>query len=192
MKRNILWAVVLIFVASLLNSSVAEPTSEVIDQHPGIKAPDFALNDLDGNLVKLSDFNGKVVILDFWATWCPPCRKEIPHFIELENEFKDKGLAIIGVSVDQGGVEIVKTFVEQTPGMDYPVLWLDQRNSSEAQVSQTYQNLLSPSERGGIPFTYIIDKDGYVRKHFVGYRDKEVFLKMITPLLAEGKTQSGK
>lgn len=76
-------------------------------------APDFALTDLDGKTVKLSNFDGNVRIVDFWATWCPPCRKEIPHFQKLHETYGDKGLTIIGISLDQNGAEAVKPFAEQ-------------------------------------------------------------------------------
>ena len=188
MKKVMLLATVLIFVFSIVNSACTQPSSTTIDQHPSVKAPEFTLSDLDGNQVSLSDFKGKVVILDFWATWCPPCRKEIPHFIELEKEYTDQGLVVVGVSLDQGGVEVVQGFVNKTSNMDYTVLWLDQRSSTQAQISQEYQNILTPSERGGIPFTFIIDRDGYVRNQFVGYREKSVFQDEILPLLEEGKS----
>src|SRR5919197_569137 len=84
----------------------------------GTLAPDWKLTDLGGKTVKFSDFRGKVVILDFWATWCMPCRVEIPHFVELQKQYGDKGLAIIGVSLDKQGPELVKNFVKQF-GMNY-------------------------------------------------------------------------
>ncbi len=76
----------------------------------GKPAPPFALLDLNGNKVSLSDYKNKVVILDFWATWCPPCIKEIPHFIELYKEYKNQGLVIVGISLDLQGISIVKAF----------------------------------------------------------------------------------
>ncbi|MHC4586004.1 MAG: peroxiredoxin family protein, partial [Planctomycetota bacterium] len=85
-----------------------KPTQPVADSTPsttGAKlAPAFTLQDLNGKNVSLADFQGKVLILDFWATWCPPCVKEIPHFIELYEQYKDKGFEIVGISLDQAGV----------------------------------------------------------------------------------------
>jgi thiol-disulfide isomerase/thioredoxin len=84
-------------------------------------APAWELNDLSGKPVKFSDFRGKVVILDFWATWCVPCRVEIPHFVELQEQYGNKGLAVIGVSLDEQGLEVVKKFVKQF-GVNYPIV----------------------------------------------------------------------
>ena len=140
------------------------------------KAADFTLKDTKGKTVKLSDYSGKVVILDFWATWCPPCVKEIPHFVELEKEFGGKGLKVIGVSVDQGGLPAIEKFMKKTP-INYPIVLGDQK------VHQSYQSYLPVSERGGIPFTFIIDRQGNIRKHFVGYRPKGVFIKEIESYL---------
>ena len=84
-------------------------------------APDWQLNDLNGKTVKFSDFRGKVVILDFWATWCIPCRIEIPHFVALQKQYGDKGLNVIGVSLDEQGPEIVKKFVKRL-GVTYLIV----------------------------------------------------------------------
>jgi len=79
-------------------------------EHPF--APEFSLPDLTGKTLKLSDYRGKVVLLDFWATWCDPCREEIPHFVELQNKLGDQGFEIIGVSMDDGP-EPVRDFYQQ-------------------------------------------------------------------------------
>lgn len=140
------------------------------------QAPAFTLKDAQGTEFALSDYSGKVIILDFWATWCPPCRMEIPHFIELQNEYGKKGLQVIGVSVDRGGWVVVTPFIDEN-GINYPIIMSDQ------QAYQEYQELLPKSERGGVPFTFIIDKEGIVRDKFVGYREKAVFEAAIKPLL---------
>ena len=75
------------------------------------QAPAWELNDTDGKPVKSSDFAGKVVILDFWATWCPPCKAEMPGFVELQKKYGDKGLVIVGVSLDEQGPAVVKPFM---------------------------------------------------------------------------------
>src|SRR5258708_1011584 len=77
--------------------------SETKPQSRAASAPEWELKDADGKGVKLSDFKGKVVVLDFWATWCGPCRMEIPGFVELQKQYRDKGLVVIGVSLDEGG-----------------------------------------------------------------------------------------
>lgn len=142
----------------------------------GIKAADFKLTDLDGKTVKLSDYKGKVVILDFWATWCPPCVKEIPHFNQLSKTYGAKGLVVLGVSVDEGGAPAVMKFKKKNT-VDYRIA------ISDDATHQTYQNYLPKEERGGIPFTFVIDKQGQIRQHYVGYRPMEVFEGVIKELL---------
>ncbi len=133
-------------------------------------APDFVLKDLEGKDVKLSDFKGKVMILDFWATWCPPCRKEIPHFKELYDKYKAQGLEIIGVALDQEGVSIVKPFAESNK-INYICL------IGNEKVVQDYGGIR------GIPTTFVIDKNGNIYKKYIGYQEKEVFEKDIKDLL---------
>ncbi|MFQ6039393.1 MAG: TlpA family protein disulfide reductase [Candidatus Poribacteria bacterium] len=89
----------------------------------GQPAPDFALTDLEWNTISLSDFKGKVVILDFWATWCGPCAVEIPSFIKMQEEFGEKRFTMLGVSTDDSA-GVVKKFVEEHK-MNYPVLMAD-------------------------------------------------------------------
>src|SRR5215471_17519267 len=85
----------------------------------GNAAPDFSLTDIDGKKLNLADFKGKVVLLDFWATWCTPCREEIPHFVELQKQYGPQGLQVIGISMDDDG-KPVKKFYEEFK-MNYPV-----------------------------------------------------------------------
>jgi len=141
-------------------------------------ALDFTLNDLEGNEVKLSNYEGKVVLVNFWATWCPPCRAEIPHFVEMVDEMGDKGLVILGISLDRGGVPTVEKWLEDNP-VNYTMVM------GNDQVMQDFQALLPQSDRGGIPFTFIFDKTGEVKHKIVGYRDKGQWSTMINPLLAE-------
>ncbi len=169
-------------------------TSLVFAQGDGkkIKAADFTLSGVDGKPVTLSDYKGKVVILDFWATWCPPCRDEIPHFNALYKEYKDKGLIILGISLDRGGKNDIMKFLEDNT-IDYRIanVFVEDENGqfypdeSGSTAMNTYQSYLPEDMRGGIPFTFVIDKEGFIREKYVGYRDKEVFEKAIKPLLIE-------
>lgn len=134
------------------------------------QAPDFVLLDIDGSERTLSDFSGKVVILDFWATWCPPCRAEIPHFVELYDTHKDEGLEIIGVSLDRNAERVVEAFAEENR-INYTLLVGDN------DVTDLYGGIMS------IPTTFIIDRDGRITERFVGYRGKEVFEEAIKELL---------
>ena len=133
-------------------------------------APDFRLLDIYGSERKLSDFEGKVVILDFWATWCPPCKAEIPHFIELYDKYKDKGLEIIGVALDWNADKVAARFAEEN-NINYTIL-LGNRD-----VTDLYGGIMS------IPTTFVIDRNGGIRKKYIGYRDKEVFEEDIKELL---------
>ena len=162
---------VLTFIAAGCKKKEPEPP-------PGGKpAPSFTLQDLKGNQISLSDFKGKVVVLDFWATWCPPCVKEIPHFIELYEQYKDKGFAMVGISLDYQGISVVKSFARKYQ-VNYPILMTD------GQVDKAYGGITS------IPTTFVIDSAGNIRQKYVGYRDKAVFEADIKALLEEAKAPS--
>ncbi len=139
-------------------------------------APDFTLTDLSGKTIKLSDYRGKVLFLNFWATWCPPCRAEIPDFIEAYSQESANGLEILGISLDTRGKEVVRAFVEKYE-INYPVV-LESRQKTDKIVND-YQ----PGEY--IPATIIIDKSGRIRHKEVGAIDKETLLKHFRRLTAE-------
>jgi len=139
-------------------SEVRSDTGTARGQYP----PAFTLQDLDGNNVALDDFEGKVVVLDLWATWCPPCRQEIPFLVSLYEEFKDQGLVVVGIGLDQGGAGALRPFVEANRVV-YPILVGDR--SIQAAYGVT-----------GIPTTFIIGRDGRIAAKQVGYH----------PSMAEG------
>ena len=154
---------VLIIGALLLGACSSSGAIEV-----GKKAVDFTLNDIDGNKISLADYNGKVVVLDFFADWCPPCRQEVPDFIELEKQYGSQGFSMIGVAlVDQSAA---KAFSGKM-GINYPVL------IDDGKVSAEYGPIRS------IPTTFVIGKDGKIAKVYIGYRSKDVFEKDIKELL---------
>jgi cytochrome c biogenesis protein CcmG/thiol:disulfide interchange protein DsbE len=124
-------------------------------------APAFKLKDIKGNNVFLSDYKGKVIFLNFWATWCPPCRAEIPDFIEAYDELNEKGLEIIGISLDVGGIQKVRSFVKNNK-MNYPVVMGSQK------VVDDYK----PGEF--IPTTIIIDRQGRIKHKHVGIMSKKM------------------
>ncbi len=131
-------------------------------------APAFTLTNLDGKPVSLADFRGKVVVLDFWATWCPPCKREIPDFIDLQKEYGSRGVQIVGIALDE--LEKVQAFARQN-GMNYPVLL------GSDEVSMKYGGI------EGIPTTFIIDKSGTIVNKFEGFRPRHVFESEIKRLL---------
>jgi peroxiredoxin len=125
-------------------------------------APDFTLKDSDGRPVQLSEYRGKVVLLNFWATWCGPCRLEIPWFIEFERQHKDQGFAVLGVSMDEEGWSVVKPFMSET-GMNYRVLMGDD------SIAQLYGGVDS------LPTTFIIDRDGRIANVHIGLVSKSSY-----------------
>lgn len=129
-------------------------------------APKWTLQDLAGETVASSDFDGNVVVLNFWATWCPPCRMEIPGFIELQEEYGEQGFVIIGISLDEGGPGVVSEFSESI-GVNYPILMGDPR------VVGAFGGVRA------LPTTYIIDRDGNIRNTHVGYLDKRSLERVI-------------
>ncbi len=118
-------------------------------------APDFALKDADGKTVRLADYKGKVVLLDFWATYCGPCRIEIPWFMDLERTRKDKGFAVLGVSMDDNGWEDVKPFLAELK-VNYRVVIGDDA------TAQSYGGVDS------IPTAFLIDKQGKIAAIHIG------------------------
>jgi len=150
------------------NTLVAGP-----DAGPGSRAtaaPEWKLMDVDGNEVSSKQFEGKVVVLDFWATWCPPCREEIPGFVELQKSYGDRGLVIVGVSLDSKGPVGVKEFMMRFK-MNYPVVMGDEA------IVEAFGGV------EGIPTTFVIDRKGNIVTKHVGYADKRTFEDAIKPLL---------
>ncbi|MBI3616477.1 MAG: TlpA family protein disulfide reductase [Candidatus Omnitrophica bacterium] len=154
-----------IIILSLFSLGLAEATPQ---RKP---APDFQVTDLSGKSLQLSTFREKVVLLDFWATWCPPCRAELPHFKELHAAYKGKGLQVIGLSVGEKA-DVVKSFV-QSNGISYPI------GIASGKEEEAFGGIR------GIPTTFLIDKEGRIAGRYVGYQDKKVFEEQIRALLAE-------
>jgi peroxiredoxin len=137
---------------------------------PRSKAPNFRLRSLDGKFVQLDSLRGKVVAVNFWATWCGPCRAEIAGFLDVYKENKSKGLEIVGISLDEEGWEVVRPFAERFK-ITYPVVM------GTGRVVTDYGDIRA------IPTTFIIDKEGNIAKRHVGYLPKPLFEKIIKELL---------
>lgn len=122
--------------------------------------PEFSVKTLDGQSVSLNQYRGKIVILDLFATWCPPCRMEIPSFVALQEEYADR-VAVVGLSYDQAPVQKVKAFVEEMK-INYDIYW------GSEEIAK-YVGLR------GIPHTLVLDAEGKIIRSYVGYREKSVF-----------------
>ncbi len=165
MKRFIL--VLLPLVIVLFVCAEAEKTSIFGDNSS--QASDFTVKDLKGREISLSKYSGKVVFLNFWATWCRPCKAEIPDFIEAYKQYKDKGMEIIGISVDRVSPKSVLKFAEKYK-INYPVVM------STVKIIKEYE----PGPY--VPTTIIVDQEGKIRHRHIGYMSKETledyFLKL--------------
>lgn len=159
------------FIAILLLSAVC-----IVASYPTFaaqtSAPDFTLNDIDGKKVNLSEFRGKVVLLNFWATWCGPCRAEMPSLHNLYNEYKDKGFVVIAISADTSE-KPVKSFAKELK-LSFPILM----DKNKAVSFDDYGVL-------GLPTTFLIDKNGIIIEKIMGEREwdspqmKEKILKLL-------------
>jgi cytochrome c biogenesis protein CcmG/thiol:disulfide interchange protein DsbE len=135
----------------------------------GARAPDFNLQSIDGNTVSLSDYRGKVVVLNFWATWCTPCLAEMPALEHVYQTQRDRGLVVIGVDV-QEPAEKVRAFLPQV-GVTFPIV-LD----SDTALAQRYRAT-------GLPATFIVDRQGSVRDIRIGPYTEDMLLSRLEPLL---------
>lgn len=156
-------------------ASIGWPTNEpphkvVKDDMERKNAPDFELKDANGKVVHLSDYKGKVVLLDFWATWCGPCGIEIPWFTDFQRKYKDRGFTVLGVSMDDGGWKDVKPFVAQNK-INYQVVLGDDK------TSDMYGDVEA------LPTTFVIDRRGRIASIHVGLVDKKEFDDAIQKLL---------
>ena len=132
-------------------------------------APAFSLKDTAGHPLQLSDYRGKVVVLDFWATWCEPCKQEIPHLIDLQNRYGAQGLQVVGISMDDSE-DPVRAFQQQYK-MNYPIA------VGNEHLADQYGGVL------GLPITFVIDKQGQIVARHIGATASTVFEEEIKRLL---------
>lgn len=154
-----------------------KPVKVFVDTASLKPAPDFQVTDLTGKVVSLSDYAGKIIILDFWATWCGPCKLEIPHFIKLYDEYKAQGVEIVGLSLDAGGAKDVEPFARARK-INYPMLL------GNNKVVSDYGGVR------GIPTAFVITQDGKIYRKYVGYRAPDIFEADIRALLGLGPKES--
>ncbi|MDX9758044.1 MAG: TlpA disulfide reductase family protein [Bacteroidota bacterium] len=156
--KSLLLALALFLVAGTLHAQV------------GKTAPGFSLKDKDGTVYSDQSLKGKVIVLNFWATWCPPCRAEIPAFKKVYEQYKGKGVEIVGVSLDQKGWDVIRPFIKQY-AINYPIVL------GGAEIARAYGNIRS------IPTTIIIDRNGKVVDSHVGAMSEQQLIKSFEKLL---------
>jgi peroxiredoxin len=143
------------------------------DELADINVFDITLPSLSGEDVSLAQFKGQVIMLNYWATWCPPCRQEIPDFIDLVNDFGPKGLVIVGVSLDEDNMSMVGDFSREA-NINYPVLYA---GDLAGHLDKKMGGMR------GIPTTFLVDRQGKVIKKVVGVAPRELWVKEIKKLL---------
>jgi peroxiredoxin len=155
----------------------AEMTGNVPAGSPGEVAPDFALTNLAGQTVRLSDFKGKIVLLDFWATWCAPCQEEIPNFVQLQKQYAGRGFTVLGIALDDDGAAVVKPLAQKL-GVNYPLV------IGDTQVAARYGGIQA------VPTAFLIGRDGRILKTFTRPRSKsewEQTIRMALPPAEPGR-----
>ena len=156
MKKFFLFVALTLIIFSLASCGKKEREQEIAASEPvvGGMAPDFNLKDINGSAVSLSMNRGKVVLVEFWATWCPPCRELIPGFVSLYEKYKNKGFVLLALASEDEGADELKSFAKDYR-MTYPVVLADRNAMIKYGVTC-------------IPVSFLIDKDGKIASKHVG------------------------
>lgn len=178
LRRTPLAAAFVLAIGMVGCSSSPSVHAEVKPKDKRNLAPEFSLKDSDGRTVKLSDYKGKVVLLNFWATWCGPCKIEIPWFIDFEKQYKDHGFSVLGVAMDDEGWQVVRPFLSEHK-VNYRVMVGDEI------TAQLYQGLDS------LPTTFVLDREGRIAATHIGLVSKSEYQNEITQLLKTATAGSG-
>jgi peroxiredoxin len=151
--------------------SGAAPETRIGEDAKRRPAPEFELKDLAGKDVRLSDYHGKVVLLNFWATWCPPCKEEMPWFVDLQERYGAQGLQVLGVAMDDSGEKTIESFTKRL-GVNYPVLL------GKESIAHAYGDVQF------LPDTFYIGRDGKIVAHVQGLINRKEIEEKVKSALA--------
>ena len=157
----ILALVAILWIAGCGAGAPTEPAGEL---------PEILLKDLSGREVSLSSYRGKVLLVDFWATWCGPCEAAIPHLMKLQERYRDQGVTVLGIALDVGGAKVVTPYVEERK-VNYPILLGDE------STARAFGGI------PGVPTSFIIDRSGRIVHRYVGLVDQDAYADLIQTLL---------
>jgi peroxiredoxin len=170
LKRKLAWIARGSVVALLASCAFIPDDAHLVAEKERKTAPDFSLKDSTGATVKLSDYRGQVVLVNFWATWCGPCQEEIPWFVSFQRDYKDRKFTVLGLSCDDDGWNVVKPYVDAHK-INYPVMLAGDREQT------LYGNVQA------LPTSFILDQQGRVASHHVGLVSKKTYREEILGLL---------
>lgn len=180
MKRNsLVWVVIVVAVAAMLFAApylTRRGPQTKVAAGKGQPAPEFALESLEGKTIRLSDFRGKAVLVNFWATWCQPCKIEMPWFEEMQKQYGPKGFQVVGIAMDDAGKDEIAKFAKDM-GVNYPIL------IGKEAVGDAY---------GGVQFlpsSFFVDRQGKVVDHIFGLKSRSEIEDDIKLSLGEGQAQ---
>jgi peroxiredoxin len=159
----------LVVLSIVIIALLAGCTDNARGPQPDTMASEFSLKDMSGKTVRLSDYKGKVVLLEFWATWCPPCRASVPGLEKLHKAYKDKGLVLLAVSMDEGGLDEVRSYIKES-GITYTVL----KGTDDVAVQYQVRS---------IPLILVLNKEGKIAKRYMGFGSDEDLEKDIMAIL---------
>lgn len=175
MKRPVFIIIVaaIAFAAGISVRGLLSSPRDTVSQFNQNHLPEFSLPDLTNHLHSIKEWQGKVLVINFWATWCPPCLKEMPEFVAIQNEYANEGLQFIGIALDEP--EPVKEFIESHK-ITYPIL-LGQDHG--VKIAHDLGNVINT-----VPFTVVADRQGKIIKSKMGTLSRDELIKIVSPLFA--------